>query len=175
MKNVHNGLVPINKLPTEVLCHIFGSVIYDDTTIQEIRQALLVLTSVCQNWRHTVVSNGVFWSNIVMKPSPPSIECADAFLTRSSGALLNVVVDNRSGEWSGSPLLERCLEDLSTNGHRIRKYSIFFGGSLTLLQQVTKFNVPRLGILRLDASGALYNDHGQARLPRIFHGSLPGL
>ncbi|KAF7298552.1 hypothetical protein MIND_00801900 [Mycena indigotica] len=55
---------PVSTLPAEILCNIFASAV-SSSLGGEITRALLLITSVCQRWRHVAIADPIqkLWTN----------------------------------------------------------------------------------------------------------------
>ncbi|KIP06464.1 hypothetical protein PHLGIDRAFT_459411 [Phlebiopsis gigantea 11061_1 CR5-6] len=72
----HDGLVPVNRLPTEILCTIFERCVLDED-----QRAAVPITHVCSRWRSISLSWPVLWSQIDFSSLSP--RQAKLFLERA--------------------------------------------------------------------------------------------
>lgn len=86
------GLAPINKLPPEILLHIFILTAHEDTRMLD----YLPLTSVCRYWRALALDAGTLWTKIDLGCLNYSL--VQEILSRSKLAKLDVdlIYDNSS-------------------------------------------------------------------------------
>ena len=85
-----NSLLPISRLPTEVLSHIFTYVSLNCSDFPEIQESpyeCMTVSQVCYNWRTVALATHSLWSTVYMN----YLDGVALFLQRSGKMLLDVV------------------------------------------------------------------------------------
>ncbi|KAI0750294.1 hypothetical protein C8Q80DRAFT_1270014 [Daedaleopsis nitida] len=106
IRSAHNGRVPINRLPPELLAKIFAHVSAPGhrTSMIVDSVALVVVTHVCRLWRAVALESAALWSHISLHQ-----KCAPVFFQRSQAVPLTVWVRGKRGERRQMDLLRRHL------------------------------------------------------------------
>ncbi|KAJ3558698.1 hypothetical protein NM688_g765 [Phlebia brevispora] len=93
--SLRNTIVPINKIPPEMLVPIFRMVIgISSTRIQQAR-TLMLLSHVCHHWRTVCFDHSVLWTRLYIDAEQYGA-LTRFFLERSKSAALDVVIRNLS-------------------------------------------------------------------------------
>ncbi|KAI0043301.1 hypothetical protein FA95DRAFT_1563477 [Auriscalpium vulgare] len=90
---LHNAELPISRLPPEILHAIFAILSTIDPLGFSTRQrslAFVLVTHVCQRWRHIALHQPTLWAHHIFLPFPRGNRWLDAFLTRARDAPLKV-------------------------------------------------------------------------------------
>ncbi|KAI0328120.1 hypothetical protein GY45DRAFT_1255744, partial [Cubamyces sp. BRFM 1775] len=75
LRQLHNSVAPISRLPPEVFCSIFEYLRDDNGNIADIIYA----THVCKQWRNIALDAAKLWTTFYIN----NIEVASTFLARS--------------------------------------------------------------------------------------------
>ncbi|KDR80181.1 hypothetical protein GALMADRAFT_153851 [Galerina marginata CBS 339.88] len=192
--NVYNASQPINKLPVEILTTTFNMV--QDSLVRAFppsRDGLetyglnrwLMVTLVCQHWRHASLSTASLWSNIIMGPDLHDYEG----LQQCKRGLC-IIADLRhrfiGTSISRSMILKAAMLLFQANLHRMRSIvirssaksfesAIHLGADL--LQILCTGQLPTLKTLSLCLPSGTYDEDDEDvnfyPLPPIANGHLP--
>jgi hypothetical protein len=110
---VQNALIPIHKLPEDLLIDIFRIAI-SQATENDIQ--ILKLASVCADWRLLALGTPILWAALEEVPYP----LLPLFLTRSAQALISVSYKAKSRLWN-SETAQTISTLLFRHAHRIRR------------------------------------------------------
>ncbi|KAI0044465.1 hypothetical protein FA95DRAFT_1608519, partial [Auriscalpium vulgare] len=92
---LRNAQLPVARLPPEILHAIFAilstidSLLHSPETLK-CRLAWMVVTHVCQRWRHIALHRPTLWAHNIALPFPRGNRWLEAFLTRAQDAPLIV-------------------------------------------------------------------------------------
>lgn len=86
LRSVRNALVPISRLPREVLGHIVFSLVAHEQTSNKVQKPPLVVSQVCRDWRRLAVGNPALWT----RPDFGRPKLAQMMLERSGKMALSV-------------------------------------------------------------------------------------
>ncbi|KAI0043369.1 hypothetical protein FA95DRAFT_1681955 [Auriscalpium vulgare] len=90
----HNDLIPIARLPPEILNTIFTILCSIDRPkrrkTSQYHPGWLSITYVCQRWRHIALHQPTLWASSIVIPFAFGSRWADAFLSRSQGTPLAI-------------------------------------------------------------------------------------
>ena len=98
LRTLPRELQPIGRLPNELLSYIFHLIANDSV---ENHLWSLPISHVCLKWRQVALSNGALWARIVLTfpISDRKLSCVNTWLSRSSTAPLDILLDVRDPEW----------------------------------------------------------------------------
>ncbi|CAE6468816.1 unnamed protein product [Rhizoctonia solani] len=110
-RNRSPAIVPIHRLPPELLSHIFGYIVVYNTCVPnffgtcQLQKRLISLTHVCAHWRKIAISSPSLWSHIdISLPlTEKSRSCMNTFLSRAGKVPLDLSVSHNP---SGSHIFE---------------------------------------------------------------------
>jgi hypothetical protein len=177
MSHLPNDTLPVNRLPTELLCKIFEYV--RDQTVDA-----FTISYVCRRWRETTISYSQLWSYISISPLAPNFY--EICIQRSLTALLDtiIVIPSKYLDRADAGRINASLKLVAANSERMRKVELNFPtGAVHLLDvldvpapRLEKFvcscaeleNKPREGL----GMPALSPGH---KLPTLFRGHTPNL
>lgn len=90
---VHNALVPISRLPHEVLSHIiFDFFVHESLDPGKCAKSCLIITRICRQWRRLAIDNPALWT----KPPIYCTRLAQAMLERSGKMPLSISLEDKS-------------------------------------------------------------------------------
>ncbi|KAJ7034967.1 hypothetical protein C8F04DRAFT_1259330 [Mycena alexandri] len=176
LRGMRNSLQPINRLPPELLTHIFSEVQLRLPSFLPLPSSgahdyiaadwceWLWLLQVCRHWRGVIASSPALWSNVCSSGS------ALEFLRRSQGAELTVYLGVRFPGFS--PTL---MEALAPHTSRFKEFHMLAEGPElqdVLKQKLFSSPAPRMTSLLIEMEGV---DDLSSVLPPIFRGHMPKL
>lgn len=98
VRSLRNEFSPINRLPAEVICHIFDLVCTwnrDNCSYVDARR-VTTLAQVCGQWRSNVISTPFLWSTIhISRKTKP--EFITLCFERSKDVPLEIILEMRGG------------------------------------------------------------------------------
>jgi len=121
-------LSPISRLPSELLASIFLHAIQAPSA-NNVLPSQFVNASVCKAWRTVAFSTPEYWSTLYVSPLMP-VSIYQTLLTRSSPFPLSVEFflwrsfKRKQYVSSNEPILERLLDILKSETHRLRSLTI---------------------------------------------------
>lgn len=153
IRNSSASLVPINKLPPEILLHVFQILTFQNSCRQyhssisslgqhKVREMLLTLTHVCTRWRTIVVGAPSFWSHIhldvkTFERLDDSCNLIEAYFQRANDQPLCIQFDGRSGVHISSRITRRIADCLHPHLKRVELLHLInvndYSGLLQLL------------------------------------------
>ncbi|KAJ7158835.1 hypothetical protein C8R46DRAFT_1110491 [Mycena filopes] len=176
LRGMRNSLQPINRLPPELLTHIFSEAQIRLPCFLPLPPSgghdyltgdwyeWLWLLQVCRHWRGVIACSPALWSNVCS--SNNSLE----FLRRSRGADLTVYLGVRHRGFSLS-----LIEALTPHTSRFKEFHMVAEGPElqdVLKQKLFSFPAGRLESLLIDMEGV---DDLTSVLPPVFCGHMPKL
>ncbi|TFY65839.1 hypothetical protein EVG20_g5253 [Dentipellis fragilis] len=113
VKTLRNSLLPIHRLPPDILFKIFHVIATQDSTYREVKTAsgkkesrycapldVYKLTHVCRHWKDVALQFPLLWTNIPLHKA----KWASEFLRRSQGAPLSLSLETSSTDLSPAVL-----------------------------------------------------------------------
>lgn len=97
LRGVHNALIPISRLPREVLSHIIFNLVVHSPPSQTYRtrpRPYLVLTQVCHDWRRLAIDNPALW----IRPDFPRATLCSMMLERAGNMPLAMEFTHLRGD-----------------------------------------------------------------------------
>ena len=164
-----NTVAAINKLPIEILAHIFKLASTAEADAQP-AQCIIVLSLVCNHWRQTALGFPALWTIIHLREGAiHDFQLATLCLERSKDASLNIII---STLFRGEQISNFFLPYSS----RIESVSIFIPFKCSsydvprFLLSTCGFLAPRLKSLRLCT--AMWGSYHSPVLPPVFGGDI---
>ncbi|KAJ7475771.1 hypothetical protein FB451DRAFT_256355 [Mycena latifolia] len=174
LRGMRNSVQPINRLPPELLSHIFSEIqvrlpsflplppcgIHDYNNLDW--REWLFLLQVCRHWRGVIASSPALWSTVCSSTNPLE------FLRRSHGADLTVYLGVRYRDFPSS-----LMDALAPHTSRFKEFHMLAEGPEGVLKlRLFSSPAPRLESLTIEV--AEQRDLSSA-LPPIFAGRMPKL
>ncbi|KAF8316392.1 hypothetical protein DL93DRAFT_2111451 [Clavulina sp. PMI_390] len=100
-----NALIPISRLPDELLSEIFLILSRLDPSAMTLD--IPSIMSVCHRWRRVALKRGSLWSNITVKGSRTSIELAQTYLLRSIASPISLSLHLTGDDMRRDPYIIR--------------------------------------------------------------------
>jgi hypothetical protein len=164
-----NAVAAINKLPVEILAHIFKLASMAEADAHP-AQCIIVLSLVCYHWRQTALGFPALWTTIHLKKGAiHDFQLATLCLERSKHASLSIII---STLYQGEQISNFFLPYSS----RIKSVSIFIPFKCPsydiprFLLSTCGFLAPRLKSLRLCT--AMWGSYHSPVLPPVFGGDI---
>ncbi|GJE90034.1 hypothetical protein PsYK624_061550 [Phanerochaete sordida] len=175
VKSRRNALVPIGRLPPELLAEVFYELVclYDDHPRSPKQHQSpfywLYVTSVCSAWRRVALNAPRVWSHIHFHPKAGDQERITAFFARSRSAPL-MIKQRELKKQLPSMITEAIFGAL----HRIRSLAIVLSPQFIKYTEEGKFtfDAPRLRDLTVHTSSI---PSSKTSLPTITNASWPSL
>jgi hypothetical protein len=164
-----NTVATINKLPIEILAHIFRLASTAEADAHP-AQCIIVLSLVCNHWRQTALGFPALWTTIYLREGAiHDFQLATLCLERSKDASLSIII---------STLLrgEQISHFFLPYSNRIESVSIFIPFKFSsydvprFLLSTCGFLAPRLKFLRLCT--AMWGSYHSPILPPVFGGDI---
>ncbi|KAG2031271.1 hypothetical protein BDR03DRAFT_973045, partial [Suillus americanus] len=110
---------PIWRLPTEILSEIFLYCLPEDEhLVYTSRQAPMLLTKICRQWREVAVGLPMLWSRLQLEVKHDDWQqrafCYDSWLKRSGGCLLSLRLKSRTDWRELQGLLQPYVQQISS-------------------------------------------------------------
>ena len=121
-------LSPISRLPSELLASIFLHAI-EAPPLNNVLPSQFIIASVCKAWRTVAFSTPEYWGRLYVSPLMP-VSVYETLLARSSPFPLYVQFflwrpfKRKQYVSSNEPILERLLDTLKSEKHRLRFLSM---------------------------------------------------
>ncbi|TFY64546.1 hypothetical protein EVG20_g5901, partial [Dentipellis fragilis] len=181
LKVRRNSLLPISRLPAEILGHVFFLIAMDDSNIDDpvasivgsraiAAQVRTAITHVCHQWRTIALSHSALWTNVVCITTRE--ESAET-LSRSGNLplVLSGIIDHGPRSSRQAQAIRTGLTALA----RIEDLALFTTSSAMELLGLESFGpAPQLVSLRLDCQNdsvvhlpSTVFGEGHLRLPRL--------
>lgn len=172
LRGYHNTLIPVNRIPPEVMAMIFANMqqrlpsfvpIPETGEYGDQHRSWLAVVHVCRHWRGIAATFPVLWSSIDSHIIPRT------FLRRSKSVPLSLYLDVRHPQPGITPGL---IKSLARQSHRIEQFHIntIHYDDDTPIFSLLKRPAPHLVSLTIATDGR----EGDA-LPPIFAGIMPKL
>ncbi|KAL6298573.1 hypothetical protein BKA93DRAFT_46859 [Sparassis latifolia] len=166
-----NGACPVNRIPPELLEHIFEHVLdperpwqlfdWPSSKLRSTRR-LTTLTQVCHHWREICINCPSLWTYIVDIPRGSLQSSLPIFLTRSKSAPLKVLLTETCASF-----MDDLLQSHSTRIQELRMRSF----SKTRIHLSLDFGAPALEQLTIIGNDQTSSDFR----PVLFRGNAPRL
>lgn len=157
-------MIPINRLPLEILGQIFCLAIFSGN--QKDRR-LKFLYSVCQRWRYTVLVTGTLWTDVsINMNSDLELERVSTYFSRSKAAPLSLTLHHASYY---SHTMRIWMSKISKELHRIRNLTLPSSNDFELLFKIMKYPIPSLE--QLNMHGSDLSSHDSHHISPSFLGS----
>ncbi|KAJ7451964.1 hypothetical protein FB451DRAFT_1283294 [Mycena latifolia] len=170
LKAERNSIIPISRIPNELLCHIFTIYAEDSismTGVHWVQKLLLV----CRGWYELALASQTLWSNVYFLLAP-SLKCFRTQIDRSGAAHLKIRIGSLDSDAYSPTILTNAerLESLDLGGHP--QYL------LDLLHMMCRHQFPVLQRLSLGLSedAVIVDDSTRPSLPpELLDGRMPRL
>ena len=134
----YNSGLPVNKLPTELLCDIFSKFLEDDREFPDYAPAMgplvslhtradpTILGQVCSWWRNVALSTPALWTNIfILEPKGTQIFRTRLWLERAGNHPLNIAIEDRRSVGYNLAPLDQILTALTSRQQLWRRVNFF--------------------------------------------------
>ncbi|KAJ3533450.1 hypothetical protein NMY22_g7327 [Coprinellus aureogranulatus] len=122
LKTCQNAIVPINRLPPEILSQIFHYV--QDLDEQDSFRTLfwVVITAVCKHWRAVALNCNTLWTRLAF----PHPKFTELMLSRSGSAPLRIEIRDNAFYTQSIGVLRKALSQVE----RLLTVNVVFGNSV---------------------------------------------
>ncbi|KDQ14056.1 hypothetical protein BOTBODRAFT_33167 [Botryobasidium botryosum FD-172 SS1] len=167
-----NQLVPISRLPNEILSSAFCFAVWGLNRYTASIQSLFTISSVCRAWRDVALQSPRLWTRLERLPLP----LFSLLLTRSKQAPLDIVFDQEFERLTGESALSEYIALISQHARQWRTL-IFCFPSFDEIMPLLPLPATHLKVLVLDCGSPL-DVHGSDSLelfPHPFADHTPNL
>lgn len=163
LRRHHNNSRPVNQIPIELLCKIFGQVQTEYVAGRQM-QIVICLLAVCHHWRSVIFEDGSLWAAI--KSADLAIQC----LKRSHGVPLTLRFPRHQDSQRYLRMCKSFFDELPHHASRIEEAIIT---RVSTLHKILDFSAPNLRTLAV--SDPHPRELSNQVLPRLFQGNFPSL
>ncbi|OBZ78077.1 hypothetical protein A0H81_02752 [Grifola frondosa] len=165
MKSYRNTIIPIHRLPNELLARIFLQVVA--ATLPSMRW--MVVAQICHHWRAVALSSPRLWSTICSQ----NIGCIRVHLRRSRSVPLDISFDITRIRFDKKLMetVQQFAELVVPHIHRIRRLYIDSWGPEAMESLSSALNAPALCLTELSLS--LRSSKSNTLAAQFFNGSAP--